>query len=70
VRGQTLEGVGCPPSVGATRRVAPTSLWGEEYTPLEGEPPGEPKNKTLSPTGGEGTGEGAHHWRASLPASR
>jgi hypothetical protein len=42
VRGQTLEGVGCLPSVGATRRVAPTSLWGEKYIPLEGEPPGEP----------------------------
>jgi hypothetical protein len=41
VRGSTsLEGVGCPPFVGATRRVAPTSLWGEgwgeRYIPLEG----------------------------------
>jgi hypothetical protein len=31
VRGQILEGVGCPPFVGATRRVAPTSLWGEGW---------------------------------------
>jgi hypothetical protein len=28
--------------------------------PLEGEPTGEPKDKTLSPTGGEGTGEGVN----------